>query len=229
MLVKSSGTVAISILKEGDRRLCVKQFRYLSLRSRLKACVWGSKGLRAWVGGNGLKARGVPTLDTLALVERREGLGGRDSFLLMEALEEGQELDRYVVRGFDSFRRKKLFIVAFAHWLSALHKKKIYHRDMKTCNVWVSEKGERWEFLFLDLEDLSFDATVSETNLFRNLLQLNSSIPKRVSRTDRLRFFYQYLDDRPLVLDRKDWIRRLIRETQRRGVVYVAPWGVVEE
>ena len=147
----------------------------------------------------------------------------------MEALENGQELDRYLVKGFEDFRRKRLFVNAFAQWLARLHKRGIYHQDMKTCNIWVSEKKEAWEYRLLDLEDVVLDKAVDETKLFKTFLQLNASIPRGITRTDRLRFLCHYLAHRFVPLDRKEWIKRISEETRRRGIVYVTPWGVVRE
>ena len=65
--------------------------------------------------------------------------------------------------------------------------------------------------------------------LFKTFLQLNTSTPKTVTTTDRFRFFGEYLRLNPVVKDRKSFLRRLIDESKRRGVVYVAPWGVVKE
>jgi hypothetical protein len=93
----------------------------------------------------------------------------------------------------------------------------------------VSEKDKAWSFNLLDLEDVRLDKKVKEKELFKNLLQLNTSTPKIVTTTDRLRFFREYLKLNPIVKDRKIYLRRLIDESKRRGLVYVAPWGVVIE
>ena len=61
------------------------------------------KGLKAWVAANGLRARGIKGLRLLAFAKRTRWFGGREGFLMMEALEDGQEMDRYLVKGFDGF------------------------------------------------------------------------------------------------------------------------------
>ena len=147
----------------------------------------------------------------------------------MEALENGQEMDRYLVKGFDGFSRKRRFIRTFAHWLSELHHKGVYHQDMKTCNIWVSEKGGSWDFTLLDLEDVALDETVNEKRLFRTCLQLNTSVPGRITKGDRLRFLRQYLANRSVSLEKRKWAKQMMEETRKRGTLYVAPWGVVRE
>jgi tRNA A-37 threonylcarbamoyl transferase component Bud32 len=228
-LIKHAPEVAISILEDRERRVCVKQFRYRGFWSRFKNLFRRSKGFRAWVGGNGLRARGVDCLVPLALIERRDWFGPLESFLIMEVSENGGELDRYLLKGFDDFEQKRLFIKAFSYWLGRLHQMNLYHRDMKTCNVSVLEKEKTWSFRFLDLEDIRLDERVDENKVYRNFLQLNTSTPKIISRTDRLRFFRGYTDLHPIIKNGKAFLRGLIGESRQRGIVYVSPEGVIEE
>jgi hypothetical protein len=100
---------------------------------------------------------------------------------------------------------------------------------MKTCNILVSKDRDTWGFHLLDLEDVRLDKKVGGRELFKTFLQLNTSTPKTVTTTDRFRFFRAYLKLNPVVKDRKSFLRRLIDESKRREVVYVAPWGVVTE
>jgi len=228
-LVKQSPKATVSILDDGERKVCVKHFLYPQRLAGLKERFRRSKGLKAWIAGNGLIVRGIPFLKPFALAERRGWLGLRESFLLMETSETGQELDRYLFKGFKDLRGKRLFIKAFAQWVSQFHKMDLYHKDMKTCNILVSQNGASWNFHLLDLEDILLDEKVAEKSLFKNFLQLNASTPKIITRTDRLRFFREYLTHRSVTLDKEWMVRKIVRETRKRGIVYVAPWGVVEE
>jgi serine/threonine protein kinase len=162
-------------------------------------------------------------------MENRDWSGLRESSFLMEVSEAYQELDRYILQTLGDFKEKRRFIKAFSIWLSQYHKKNLYHRDMKTCNILVSKARDTWGFYLLDLEDVRLDKKVSGRKLFKTFLQLNTSTPKMVTTTDRLRFFGEYLRLNPIVKNRKDFLRRLIDESKRRELVYVAPWGVVTE
>jgi serine/threonine protein kinase len=207
----------------------VKQFRNLHVWDILKDYFRTSKGRKAWLGGNGLRVRGIPSLNSLALVEQRDWLGSRESFLLMEVSEKGRELDRYIFEGLKDFSKRRHFIRAFAEWLAHFHRKGLYHRDMKTCNVFISENGVPWSFYPLDLEDLLLDEKMNEKKLFRSFLQLNTSIPKAISRTDRLRFLKGYTSLNPIINDEKEFVTQLVHKSRERGIVYVSPSGVVEE
>jgi hypothetical protein len=50
-----------------------------------------------------------------------------------------------------------------------------------------------------------------------------------MTKVDRLRFFKEYLRLNPIVKDPKSFLRDLVKESRRRGLVYVSPEGVVTE
>jgi len=228
-LIKYSPEVNVSISDDEGERICLKQFTYPHFWGRMKEHFRRSKGLKSWMAANGMRARGLPSLKPLALVERKNWLGLKESFLFMEALVKDQEMDRYILKGFEDLNKKRLFIKTFAHWLDGLHKMSLYHKDMKTCNILVSEKGGTWDFHLLDFEDLLMSEKVNRKKLFRNFLQLNTSTPKIMTKVDRFRFFREYLRLNPIVKDQKIFLRGLVDESRRRGLVYVSPQGVVTE
>ena len=226
---KHSPRVIVSILDDEGDRLCVKRFRYPRLWDRMKEYLRHSKGLKCWIAGNGLMVRGIPSLRPLGLMEKKGLLGSWESFFLMEALERDQEMDRYMLRGFKDFNGKRSFVKNFARWLSDVHQKRVFHKDMKTCNILVSEREEEWIFHFIDLEDILLDEEMDDKKLFKNLLQLNTSTPRVMTRTDRLRFFSEYTRLHPVIKDRRGFLRALAEESKRRGLLYVSPEGVVKE
>ncbi len=229
-LIKNGPGILISILKERGYGIMVKELRPVGFWSCIKGLFRLSKGMKAWVNGNGLIVRGVASLKPLGMAEERGPLGlRRGSFFLMETLEEGQELDRYLWNGFEEVPKKRHFIKAFAEWLARLHQLNIYHRDLKACNIFVSKNGGHWNFHLLDLEDIRLDRKVDEKEVFKNFLQLNTSIPRTITKTDRLRFLREYLRSNPILTYNKNWISQLIKKSRERGIVYVTPQGVVEE
>ena len=228
-LVKYSPEVIVSILCDEGERICLKQFCYPSFWGRIKEHFRRSKGLKSWVAANGMRARGLPSLKSLAMVERKNWGGLKESFFIMEALANDQEMDRYILKGFNDLNKKRLFIKTFARWLDGLHKMSLYHKDMKTCNILVSEREGTWNFHLLDFEDLLLGKKVNRRKLFRNFLQLNTSTPKVMTQVDRFRVFREYLRLNPIVKDPKIFLQRLAEESRRRGLVYVSPQGVVTE
>jgi hypothetical protein len=73
------------------------------------------------------------------------------------------------------------------------------------------------------------DEKLDRKKLFRNLLQLNTSTPKVMTKVDRFRFFREYIRLNPIVREQKVFLRELMDESRRRGLVYVSPQGVVTE
>ncbi len=228
-LIKNAPEVVVSILENRGKTICLKQFRYSGFLDRLKEHFRHSKGMKSWLAANGMIARGLPSLKPLALFERKNRLGLKESVLFMEALPENQEMDRYILKGFANVSRKRRFLQAFARWLGQVHAMGVYHKDMKTCNLLVSERGETWNFHLLDFEDISTEEKIDQKKLFRNFLQLNTSTPKLMSRSDRFRFFKEYLRLNPVVKEEKVFLRELAKESRRRGLVYVSAHGVVTE
>lgn len=227
-LIKCSPEVVVSMIEDGGK-VVVKEFRAPHLQDRLKDRFRRSKGLKAWVAGNGLQVRKIVSVKPLALVEGGGTRGVRESFLLMEAAKDGRELDRTLLQGFKDFSEKRRFIRTCAAWLADLHRREVFHRDMKTCNIIACERDKSWNFCLLDLEDVTLNKKVKVKELFRSLLQLNTSTPRTITRTDRIRFFEEYLRKNPVVSNPKPFLKRLVEESHKRGLVYVSPQGVVVE
>lgn len=228
-LVKQSPEIKVSILQDERNRICVKQFCYPHWRDRIKNEFRRSKGLQAWIGGHGLKVRGVSSLKLFALMEQKGWLGKRESVLIMEAPEAAEEMDRFLCKGLGGVDEKKKYIETFAFWLAQLHQRDIYHLDMKTCNILVSKMTNGWGFKLLDLEDVRFDTKINERRLFKNLLQLNTSVPRFITPKDRMRFLKAYLNQHPILRNEKRFLSRLVKASRERGIVYISPCGVVEE
>jgi tRNA A-37 threonylcarbamoyl transferase component Bud32 len=228
-LLKFSPEVTVSLLVGEGGKISVKHYHPPKVYDRLKERFRRSKGMRAWIAGNGLRARGFPTLKPLGLMEKRDGLGLKESFYFMEVLEGAQELDRFIFKGFDDFKKKRVFIKTFTQWFCHFHQMGLYHKDMKTCNILVSENEDSWDFRLLDLEDVVLDKQVTEKEFFRNLLQLNTSTPRIMTRSDRLRFFKEYHRLNPIVKSQRKLLKRLVEESHKRGLVYVSPQGVIIE
>ena len=140
----------------------------------------------------------------------------------METSKTGEELDRYILMGFGDFKEKRLFVKSFAKWLSHLHQTNLYHKDMKTSNILVSEEEGNWDFFLLDLEDIQLNGKVDEKRVLRNFIQLHTSTPKVITGTDRIRFLKEYICLHPIIKDRKVFIRQLIEESRERGSFYLS-------
>jgi tRNA A-37 threonylcarbamoyl transferase component Bud32 len=147
-------------------------------------------------------------------------------FIAMEDLKgKGEELDRYLDRRYtattDSGRKR--FADGLAAFLGGLFKKRIGHRDLKGCNIFVLEDGG---FLLLDVEDIIY-RDMDEGALLRLLLQLNTTIPKKVSIRDRARFFLRLTAS--MKIDRKRVFADVVRDSLKSEIIYEGVGGLVRE
>jgi tRNA A-37 threonylcarbamoyl transferase component Bud32 len=156
----------------------------------------------------------------------QRGSASQAGYIAMEDLtEKGEELDRFLDRNYDGMSRaaRRGFIDAFCSFLASALRKEIIHRDLKGCNVFVLQKGA---FLFLDVEDVDF-LGLDDTAVKNMLIQLNTTIPGRISMRDRLRFFVKVT--RPFLSERKRLLKEIASKSLRREIVYEGVSGLRRE
>lgn len=179
---------------------------------------------RAWKAHVVLAYMDLPFAPPVFCVE----LPGEKStgFIAMEDLrEKGEELDRYLDRTYDSMdlRRRRMFIERLARFFLSLARKKIIHKDLKACNVFTLTDGG---FMVLDVEDIRF-RVLDEEALKRMLIQLNTTIPKRVTAFDRLRFFLHFTS--PMKVNKRAIFKAVVKESVKREIVYEGLEGLRRE
>lgn len=137
----------------------------------------------------------------------------------------GQELDRYLDGTYDVMdpRERRKFTEKFTDFLLMITRKKIVHKDMKACNIFVLNDGR---FMLLDVEDIRFRA-LDEEALKRMLIQLNATIPRRITIHNRIRFFLQFTS--PMKLDKRSIFKAVVRESMKREIVYEGVGGLKRE
>jgi RIO-like serine/threonine protein kinase len=146
--------------------------------------------------------------------------------IAMEDLQDkGRELDRYLDGIYDTMdtHDRRLFTGRLIAFLLMITRKKIVHKDMKACNIFALNDGG---FMLLDVEDIRFRA-LDEEALKRMLIQLNTTIPKRITTRDRIRFFLQFTS--PMKVNKKTIFKAVVRESTRREIVYEGVVGLKRE
>jgi Lipopolysaccharide kinase (Kdo/WaaP) family len=91
------------------------------------------------------------------------------------------------------YARRKAVSDALAAELRNLHNSGIYTRDLQETNLMVEQREGGLRFYFLDLEDFRRAKSVSRRRRLLNLVHLDRSIGRFVSRAGRLEFLYAYL------------------------------------
>lgn len=239
------------------QNVVVKQYRVGCLGCLLKNIFRGSAGKKAWVAGNGLRVYGFNTPLQLALIEKKISGVTTGSYLIMEKVQNSLEMDRYILKNFSnrletnqcenenhpvatpfkggdlkelSRESKKMeLIMDFAKTLGKMHNHNIFHHDLKTCNIMVKEKGESFDFTFLDFDKVSFREEITVRKRVKNLIQINLSTPRLFTLTDRLRFLKEYLDQCYITNEKKNILRDVINLSKREKILYVSFQGDVTE
>ncbi|MEE9201135.1 MAG: lipopolysaccharide kinase InaA family protein [Candidatus Brocadiales bacterium] len=223
--LKSTKKTSLSIVETSAGKVCVKRYISINMLDRIKGGLGLSRARRAWVIGNGLVVRNIPTSTPLALLE-----GTNESFLITTALVGFPRMDYYILENFketrsgSAFQRKKDFISSFTRALWSLHEKNTYHGDLKACNILVEELPEnKWEFYFIDYDKVVFDHEVSIRRRIKNIAQLHTSIPWCITWADRMRFFKSYAGDAGYEHSKAAFLREVMRESNKRIPVHMEP------
>jgi tRNA A-37 threonylcarbamoyl transferase component Bud32 len=135
----------------------------------------------AWRNGHGLEVRGIATGRARAWV---------GELLVME--DAGPDLDAWLASGFESAPDAVRCELADAlgGLLAALHRRGVYHADLKATNVaWRPGVTPR----LLDYGSVRFARRVSRQHRIKNLAQLNAAVPDLVGAELRERALDAYL------------------------------------
>ncbi|HQJ09384.1 MAG TPA: lipopolysaccharide kinase InaA family protein, partial [Deltaproteobacteria bacterium] len=97
-----------------------------------------------------------------------------------------------------------------------LHSRDIYHADLKACNIKV--ETDSLKFYLLDTDRVEQRWALSRGKKLRNLMQINTSIPRMVSRSVRMAFLEAYCS--VTGYDARDLYRRIWRLSSASEIVY---------
>ncbi len=217
-------SVVIKLENARQIPLCVKWYRKRGRLDSLKEWARGGRALRAWKAGNGLAARGISIATPYAMAKTPEG-----GYLLME-IAEGIGLDRLMSRlvalkGETVRRLKRNLADSLGYFVGTLHAKGIYHADMKACNVLASTENETPSLKLIDYDYVKFFDTLPAKFVIKNLVQINTSVPKEISRSLRFRFLRAYAENFRGAPEKKRLFREVWERSRGKTIVYVTDQG----
>ena len=137
----------------------------------------------------------------------------------------GEELDRFLDRRYDGMSRAERahLVQGLSGFLVSLFRQAITHKDLKACNLFVvNEEG----FRLLDVEDFVFERPNFDS-LVALLAQLNTTVPKRIRTSDRVRFVKLVAEG--IGFDARNLMRAVARASRGRQIVYEGVAGLKEE
>ena len=182
----------------------------------------GSRAHRVIRGAAILKAAGFARPEPLVAAEARWAGAVRASYIISETLEGARVMSQAVLAGGRrEFHHRCAVLRAVAHEVRRLHDAAVYTLDLQETNLMVSgdDRGG-WKIHFVDLEDFRHGRAVSTRRRMLNLVHLDRTIGRFLPRTQRLRFLYDYLSERPKHDDARGWLTRyfaLRARAQRRA------------
>jgi hypothetical protein len=201
----------------------VKRYNAFSWLYRLGSLFRTSRAVRSLSGAMILSRAGVSTGRPLAAVEsRRWGMLTKSAFL-SEEIVPSETADGYwrgrlkLLPGADGFQRRRKFLTNLGKLFRHLHDRRIYHNDLKDANILVKGTGDEGErFYLLDLEGVRRCCYLSRRRRIKNIVQLNRSLGRFLSKSEKLHLLSNYLgggfrDDQEVRL----WLGWILPTTQR--------------
>jgi serine/threonine protein kinase len=210
----------IPIEVSGQRRsIYVKRYNAFSMRAKLISIFNHSGAVRSLRGAAILSRAGISTPTPIAAVESRQCGMVMKSFYISEEIIGGMTTDSYwhsMVK--DSVWRRQ-FLESLALIFKTLHRRGVYHNDLKDANILVLPDNEKMSFYLLDLEGVRLYATLNYSRRIKNLVQLNRTLGRFIRRTDKLYFLKVYLGsvfrNR---LEKRRWVAEVLKQSRRRDL-----------
>lgn len=204
-VIKASRTNRVASLRAGTgEHLVIKWHRPPTLAKKAGAFMRASRGKRAWLGARGLAERMIGGPVAVAFVERRRMGFVTESFFVADFLEGAAVLPHYVRDSLPAggVRGRRAFCRRLGVFLADLHRRGVYHTDLKGSNIMV-KKGGAELFYLLDPEAVRFAMRVSRKMAIKNLSRLDRYMLPYSSAADRLATLTAYL----AALGRMDLLR----------------------
>ena len=212
--VKRTARTVAGFIEVGGARAFVKRVAEDSWIKGWMINFGGARARRVLRGAAMLEAGGFAHPRPLAAVEFVRLGAVRASAVISEELAGAEILSKVAFAGGRrQFRHRVAVSSAVANAVRRLHDAGIYTRDLQETNLLLArsagaetgsraaqsatDTAARWTINFVDLEDFRRVRTVSDRRRMLNLVHLDRSIGRFVSRSQRLRFFYFYLGGRP--------------------------------
>lgn len=200
-----------------ERELYVKVQQVRGIRG-LRYLFSPARPRRAWVAANGLLLRGIGTPLPLAYLRKHEATLRNRSLFVSESLPDAVRIEDYL-RQFSLARdARKRFVAHLACTLERLHKRGVYHGDLKANNILV-RKGESQEpeLLLVDLDGVKFRRRVSSRQRVKDLARLDAALGHLFTIKERLFFFQLYeKGEKEISRNRKKLLGAITKLSQKK-------------
>jgi hypothetical protein len=212
-VLKSDGRSRVTAGPTERGSMVVKEYAAGGLARRLADAFRGSPARRAWLGGHGLRARGIAAATPYAFVERRRFGLPVASAAVFEDLRPDTPADRCA-----SFVASPEQVVdALARLVTSLHRCGAIHGDLKASNVYLGWRERRLEARLIDLEGVRFRAHLRDPERIRALAEINASLPDSIADDLRCRAFARCAAAFPFNRGNETALREIVAVSLRRN------------
>jgi tRNA A-37 threonylcarbamoyl transferase component Bud32 len=185
-------------LNDKERCFYFKQYLYRSTLDFIKHLARPSRARRAFQATQMLEKNGFEAPVVVAMGERKSSFLDRENFLLTVEVEDAKQIKQLIPESLENFTKKQLhdmreLIRTFGNTVGRLHAVDIFHGDLRLGNVLVKREKNGWHFFLIDNERTRKFRRLPARLRLKNLVQANILISDCVTKTDRMRFFKNYL------------------------------------
>ena len=203
-------------------RIFIKRYNAFSLRSRLFSVFTRSGAFRSLQGAAILKNAGFATAEPVAALESRRCGVVTKSFYLTQEIAGGKTADMYwredlTLARPQRLRRRRRFIGRLALTFRALHRKGVYHNDLKDANIMVVCDKDSELFYLLDLQGIRRYSELTFRRRIKNIVQLNRTLGRLLRRAEKMYFLKIYLGSSfTSKLIQRRWVTAVLEQSRRR-------------
>jgi len=201
-------------LKRYDRPPISVQFRNWLLHRSRSSC-----GFLDLESAKKLAEAGINTPKTVCYGEQWRRFFERRSFIITEKVPNAESLERKLPDCFiapatvENLKLRRNFITRLAAFVKEFHETKFRHRDLYLCHIFYSDSGE---FYLIDVARVFKPTLLDERFRVKDIAQVYYSAPgEYFSRTDRLRFYLNYVGHSALTAKDKVFISRVMSKARR--------------
>lgn len=212
-IVKSDDRSRVVAVPTEWGRMVVKEYAAGGLARRLADAFRGSPARRAWLGGHGLRARGIAVATPYAFVERRRFGLPVASVAVFEDLRPAVPADRCA----PFVASPEQVVDALARLVTRLHRRGVIHGDLKASHVYLGWRERRLEARLIDLEGVRFRPRLRDRSRIRALAELNASLPDSIADDLRCRAFARCAAAVPFDRGRETALREIVAVSLRRN------------
>jgi Lipopolysaccharide kinase (Kdo/WaaP) family len=175
----------------------------------------GSKARKTIRGARILRRAGFAHPTLLAAFERSMAGSVQATCVIVEYLRRPKVLSRFALADGRDFKWRRWLSKQVAETVRSLHTAGCYTRDLQETNLMLEGQGDSLKIYFTDLEDFRWLPLIPWQLRLQNLVQLDRSIGRFVSRAHRLRFLYNYLGEQTSRAEARTVVARLHHMRQR--------------